>query len=460
MKHWNEKCALIGIWNHHESSLLSYLGLYAQQHRGQEGAGIVSVNKDQFLSHKGLGLVGEVFNEKNLASLKGNSSIGHTRYTTRGESQDENSLQPLVDSQFCFSIAHNGQFVNFKSVKEQLIQDGFFFQGSSDTECLIHLIHQRMKKSLSFHEALIQSLSLLEGAYSLVLLTPESLIAVRDPRGFRPLVLGKKKSENGMSYVVASETCAFDLLSAEYIREIEQGEVLTISQGNKLSSTYLNQKEKRKACVFEHIYFARPDSYVFGSNVYLNRKKLGKALAQESPVDADVVVPVPDSGVVSALGYSEESKIPFELGITRNHYVGRTFIHPSSSVRNFKVKIKLNPQTSVIKGKRVIVIDDSIVRGTTSKAIVKILLQAGAKEVHFRVASPPVIGPCHYGVDTPQKSQLIAAQKNLEEIREYLEADSLCFLSVEKLMSTMDSNQNGFCNACFTHNYPTRVESL
>ena len=458
MKHCNEKCALIGIWNHHESSLLSYLGLYAQQHRGQEGAGIASFDQNQFYSQKGLGLVGEVFNEKNLATLKGNASIGHTRYATRGEGQNEKSLQPLLNSKFDFSVAHNGQFVNFKSIKEKLIQDGFFFQSCSDTECLLHLIHQRLQRSLPFHKALVQSLSLMEGAYSLVLLTSESLIAVRDPRGFRPLVLGKKVSGDQTSYMVASETCAFDLLGAEYVREIEPGEILTISQGNKLSSIYMDQKEERKACIFEHIYFSRPDSYVFGSNVYLNRKKLGRALAQQNPIKADVVIPVPDSGVASALGYSEESQIHFELGIIRNHYVGRTFIHPSSSVRNFQVKIKLNPQTSIIKGKKVIVIDDSIVRGTTSKAIVKILRQAGAQEIHFLVASPPVIGPCHYGVDTPEESQLIASQKNKEEIKEHLKVDSLHFLSVEKLMSTIDSNQKGFCNACFTYNYPTSVE--
>ena len=301
---------------------------------------------------------------------------------------------------------------------------------------------------------------MMDGAYSLIFLTPQNLIAVRDPRGFRPLVLGKKTSKEGeISYVVASETCAFDLLGAEYIREIEPGEILSISKDNKLSSSYLKQKHERKACIFEHVYFARPDSYVFGSNVYFNRKKLGQALAQESPVDADIVLPVPDSGLASALGYAEESKIPFELGIIRNHYVGRTFIHPSSSVRNFKVKIKLNPQTSVIKGKRVIVIDDSIVRGTTSRSIVKILRQAGAKEIHFRVTSPPVIGPCHYGVDTPQESQLIASQKSVEEIREYLKADSLCFLSTEKMMSAIDKKKEGFCNACFTYNYPTTQES-
>ena len=459
MKHWNEKCAVIGVWNNPESSLLSYLGLYAQQHRGQEGAGIVSSSQNQFYSHRGLGLVGEVFDEEKLKKLKGNSSIGHARYSTRGESQDEESLQPLTDSQCRFSVAHNGQFVNFKSVKKQLVQSGISFQSSSDTECLIHLIHQGLKKSLSFNEALLESLSLMEGAYSLVFLTHENLIAVRDPRGFRPLVLGQKISEDGkVSYIVASETCAFDLLGAKYIREIEQGEILTISKDNKLSSTYIPQKKERKACVFEHIYFSRPDSHVFGSNVYLKRKKLGKALAQESPLSADVVIPVPDSGVASALGYSEESGIPFEMGIIRNHYVGRTFIHPSSSVRNFRVKIKLNPQVSIIKGKSVIVIDDSMVRGTTAKSIVKILRHAGAKEIHFRLTSPQVISPCYYGVDTPQESQLIAAQKNLKEMKEYLQADSLRFLSVEKLMSTIDSEKKGFCNACFTRKYPTPVE--
>ena len=454
-----EKCAVFGIWNHPESSVLTYLGLYAQQHRGQEGAGIVSFDSTQSHVHKGLGLVGDVFNESQLSRLKGFSAIGHTRYSTRGQSQDEQSLQPLTAfiHNKNLALAHNGNFTNFSALKKQLTQEGFEFKGTGDTECLIHLISKYFESS--FLKSLKKSLSDVEGAYSLVLLTPDSLIAVRDPRGFRPLVLGQKLSQEGqLSYIVASETCAFDLLGAEYIREVAPGEILVFSKNN-ISSVFMDSKKSRKACIFEHVYFARPDSQVFGSSVYMNRKNMGRALALQKPVSADLVIPVPDSGVSAALGYAEESGIPFELGIIRNHYIGRTFIHPSPSIRNFRVRIKLNPQHALIKGKSVVVVDDSLVRGTTSKAIVKILRSVGAKEIHFRIASPPVTDPCYYGVDTPEKEQLISAKKSLDEVKEFLQVDSLEFLSVENLLKAVDPENKGYCRACFTGDYPTNIET-
>lgn len=453
MKHFRNKCALFGVWNNEKASLLTYFGLYAQQHRGQEGAGIVSLFNDRHLEHRGLGLVGDVFNRSSLSQLKGFSAIGHTRYSTRGKSQDEHSLQPLTTqtSSGFLSLAHNGNFVNFNEIKSKLEKQGKHFQGTGDTECLLHLISQNSEPSLPLVDVLKKSLSEIEGAYSLLILTNKELIAVRDPRGFRPLVLGRKKD----SYLLASETCSFDLLEAEYIREIEPGEIFVISEKEK--SYFFGKKEERKACIFEHVYFARPDSYVFGSHVYESRKKLGKLLARQSPVPADLVIPVPDSGVASALGYSQESGIPFEMGIIRNHYVGRTFIHPTPSVRHFRVKVKLNPQKKLVKNKRLVVVDDSLVRGTTSQSIVKILRQLGAREIHFRIASPPVTHPCHYGVDTPEKSQLIASQKTLNEIKNFLKVDSIQFLSVENLIQAVDVGKKGYCRACFTGKYPTRI---
>lgn len=460
LKNWNEKCALFGIWNNDQASLLTYFGLYAQQHRGQEGAGIVSLDNSkkpsqQFIK-KGLGLVGDVFDELSLKKLKGRSAVGHTRYSTRGSSQDKQSIQPLtaqIHSQ-PIALAHNGHLVNFHQLKKQLSQGGAVLQSTGDTECLLQLFIQESQKSSSFIEVLQNSLAQVEGAYSLVLLTSENLIAVRDPRGFRPLVLGQKQSDDS-SWIAASETCALDLLGAQYVREVQPGEIVTISQDNSIKSDFLKQKEKRKACIFEHVYFARPDSFVFGKNVYNTRKQLGRALARQAPVPADLVIPIPDSGVAAALGYAQESNILFELGIVRNHYVGRTFIHPTPGVRNFRVKIKLSLQKHLIKNKRIIVIDDSLVRGTTSQSIVKILRQAGAKEIHFRIASPPVTDPCLYGIDTPQKAELISAHKNLKEIKEFLQVDSIEFLSEENLVQTVDIEKKGYCKACFTGDYPT-----
>ena len=475
VKSWNDKCAVFGIWNDPESAWLAYLGLYAQQHRGQESAGIVSFNEEKQSIHRGPGLVGEVFNKSILHKLKGSSAVGHTRYSTQGSNQKKN-IQPLT-AEVCnekLALAHNGNITNFLKIKKELAQKGCAFYSTSDTECIIHLLANE-PSSDSLILKLKKCLLKLEGAYSLVLLTKKSLIAVRDPRGFRPLVLGERTVKEGQkSWVLASETCALDLIGAKFIREIAPGEIWQADkQGEK--SLYLlkpvkksiktpvkNSTENLSRCVFEHIYFARPDSVVFGLSVYQSRKKMGRMLAQQSPVSADMVMPVPDSGTACALGYSLESKIPYDMGIIRNHYIGRTFIHPSQSIRDFKVKIKLSPQKHLIKNKKVVVVDDSIVRGTTSKAIVRLLKKAGAKEVHFRVSSPPITGPCFYGIDTPDKEELIASKMSVEEIQKYLEVDSLAFLSVEGLMKAVQlerktaGESNGFCSACFTGKYPVQ----
>lgn len=460
MDSWNEKCAVFGIWGHNQASTLSYFGLYAQQHRGQEGAGIISMNEKQMYAIKKLGLVSEVFNEDNLKTLKGNKAIGHTRYSTRGRSADPESLQPLTAalSGLPLALAHNGNLVNYNELKSKLIKEGCQFLSSSDTECFIHLIKKYEKDSKNLREAILKSIQRAEGAYSLVILTPNQLFAARDPYGFRPLVLGKKTEESGEeSWLVASETCAFDLLGAKYIREILPGELVEINESG-VHSSFNEQKKERKACIFEHVYFARPDSIVFGSNTYASRKKMGRNLALQHPVKADMVIPVPDSGVPSALGYSEASGIPFEMGIIRNHYIGRTFINPTSDIRNFKVKIKLNPLGELIRGKSIVVVDDSLVRGTTSKSIVQVLKQFGAKEVHLRIASPPIISPCYYGVDTPNKAGLISSQKSVAEIAEFVQADTLQFLSLENLLKSVDPENKGYCQSCFTGSYPTAIE--
>ena len=459
MHSWREECAVMGIWNHEEAARLAYLGLYAMQHRGQESAGIVGLHQGQHLIHKGLGLVGEVFSEQDLQKLsKAEVAIGHVRYSTTGQNLLANA-QPLAVNLLHgpVAIAHNGNIVNTKSLRQKLQENGAIFSGSSDTEVILHLISNTTTSDIV--QALKQSLAKVEGAYSLVVLSHDKMVAVRDPYGFRPLVLGTKANEKGQtSYVVASETCAFDLIGAKYIREIEPGEIFWIDSDGVHSEIFSRPKRLAR-CVFEHVYFARPDSVVFGKSVYESRKQFGRWLAREFPVDADIVVPVPDSGVPAALGYSSESKIPFELGIIRNHYVGRTFIQPHQSIRNFGVKIKLNPQTAVLQGKRVIVVDDSLVRGTTSQKIIRLIRQAGAREVHMRIASPPTIGPCYYGVDTPQKSHLIAANQSLEEIRQFIEADSLSYLSLEGMFAALDKGaSSSFCAACFDGQYPTPLE--
>jgi amidophosphoribosyltransferase len=467
-KSWKDECGVFGIWNHAEAARLAYLGLYAMQHRGQESAGIVALEQTpegaQHNIYKALGLVSDIFNEENLSKLKGQSSIGHVRYSTTGGNKIFNA-QPLTSDLLSgpLALAHNGNIVNSSILKEALQREGAIFQATNDTEVLLHLLARNPSNDLVF--ALKESLKNLVGAFSFVILSHNKLLAVRDPLGFRPLVLGQIKNNEKISYVVASETCAFDLIGAQYVREIAPGEILEISSEG-LASQYFASEEasegvrKTAQCVFEHVYFARPDSVVFGRSVYGSRKKFGEQLALESPVDADVVIPVPDSGVPSAIGFSQKSGIPFEFGIIRNHYIGRTFIQPAQSIRDIGVKIKLNPQPDVLKGKRVVVIDDSLVRGTTSQKIISLIRQAGATEVHLRVASPPTTGPCFYGVDTPQKSELIASQNSIEDIRKYIGADSLAYLSESGMWSALKSGPESFCAACFNGDYPTSLKGV
>lgn len=446
---FREECAVFGIWNHEEASRMTYLSLYAMQHRGQESAGIVTLDETQHLIHKGLGLVGDVFSDDELKRLKGRAGIGHTRYSTTGQNLLANA-QPFTAELLRgpVAVAHNGNVVNHKSLKSKLRATGAIFQGTSDTEIFLHLLSKN--QDIPIIEALKQALPMVEGAFSLVILTQKKLIALRDPWGFRPLCIGKLDD----SWVVASETCAFDLIGAQYVRDVEPGEIVSMDEEG-LHSTFYAKKETKAQCVFEHVYFARPDSKVFGLSVYESRRNLGKILAKESPVDADLVIPVPDSGVPAAIGYSQESGIPFEFGIIRNHYVGRTFIQPSQGIRDFGVKIKLNPQSEILRGKRVIVIDDSLVRGTTSKKIINLIRSSGAKEIHFRIASPPTVNPCYYGVDTPQKDQLIASYRSQKEIQDFVGADSLAYLSMNGLYQAVNGNDKKFCAACFGEKYPT-----
>lgn len=464
---WKDECGVFGIWNNPEAAKLTYLGLYAMQHRGQESAGIVTLDSDAnqkpvHKMHKALGLVSDVFSEAVMAKLTGSAAIGHVRYSTTGDNLVVNA-QPLASNLLSgpVAIAHNGNIVNASILREALQRDGAIFQATNDTEILLHLLAKNPSNHLV--SALIESLKNLSGAYSFTILAHDRLIAVRDPFGFRPLVLGQIKSSMSVSYVVASETCALDLIGAQFVREIEPAEILEItSEGVKSYKFEAENKGQRKAahCVFEHVYFARPDSVVFGRSVYNSRKKFGEQLAVESPVDADVVIPVPDSGVPSAIGYSQKSGIPFEFGIIRNHYIGRTFIQPTQSIRDVGVKIKLNTQPDILRGKRVIVIDDSLVRGTTSQKIINLIRLAGAKEVHLRIACPPTTGPCYYGVDTPQKSELIASQNSLEDIRKYIGADSLAYLSESGMWQAMNSGPESFCAACFNGDYPTSLKGV
>ncbi len=446
-----EYCGIVGIYNKKEAANYAYLSLHALQHRGQEAAGIVSTDGSQFFEYKGYGLVNEVFNQDAISSLKGKIAIGHNRYSTFGDDSLAN-IQPLY-AQFGMgkiAIAHNGNIVNANHIKRKLVQDGAIFNSNSDTEVIIHLIAKSNKPT--FFERLKDALSVLKGAFSLVVMREDELYAVRDPWGFRPLSMGKLDD----SIVFASETCAFDLIGAEFIRDIEPGEIVVAgNEGVKhFKNTFDNVDESK--CVFEYIYFARPDSYLWGKNIYSIRKKMGEVLAEESPVDADIVIPTPDSGVPAALGYSKKSNIPFDFGLIRNHYVGRTFIEPSQSIRHFGVRLKLNPARDVLNNKRVVVIDDSIVRGTTSKRIVKMLRGAGAKEVHIRIASPPVVSPCFYGIDTPTKKELIASSHTIEEIRKYSTANSVAYLSLEGLKKVV--GENGYCFACFNGNYPIEFD--
>ena len=444
---FHEECGVFGIYGHADAANLTYLGLYALQHRGQESAGIVSSDGKKLYSEKSMGLVADIFTEDRIKKLPGNAAIGHNRYSTTGDSISIN-IQPILVN-FAMgglAIAHNGNLVNAGILKAELEAYGSIFQSTMDSEVIIHLIAQSRLSNLN--ERIVDALQHVQGAYSLLLLAEDKLIGVRDPHGFRPLVLG----EVGGAYVLASETCALDLIEATYIREIEPGEMVVIN-GSGIQSTFPFKRATPSHCIFEFIYFARPDSYVFGQNVYSIRKEFGRQLARETGVQADVVIPVPDSGVPAALGYAEEAGIPFGLGLIRNHYVGRTFIEPRQAIRHFGVKIKLNPVRDVLKGKRVVVVDDSIVRGTTSKKIIKMIRNAGASEIHMRISSPPTMFPCYYGIDTPTRQELIASSHNIEEIRKYITADTLGYITLDGVRKVVDRPIN-YCVACFCGDYP------
>lgn len=445
---YKDECGVFGIFGHPEAANMTYLGLYALQHRGQESAGIVSSDGSQLYSHKAMGLVADIFGEDVLRKLPGNAAIGHVRYSTTGASNLKNAQPFVVDyARGEIAVAHNGNIVNARLIRDELEAYGSIFQSSMDTEIIAHLIATSRAATLT--ERIADALRQVKGSYSLVFLTGSQMIAVRDSHGFRPLALGRLKD----AWVVASETCAFDLIEAEYVRDIGPGEILLI---DRLSPKSFRPFEKAPyaPCIFEFIYFARPDSNIFGANVYAVRKNLGRELARENPIDADIVIPVPDSGVPAAIGFAEESHIPFQMGLIRSHYVGRTFIEPKDAIRHFGVKIKLNAVRELLKDKRVVVIDDSIVRGTTSRKIVKMIRDAGAKEVHMRISSPPTVCPCFYGIDTPTKKELIASSHTIDEISTYITANTLRYLSIEGLYKAVHDAGGNFCDACFTGKYP------
>ena len=445
---FREECGVFGIYGHNEAAKLAYLGLYALQHRGQESAGIATADGTRIRTVREMGYVNDIFDQETIATLPGHLAIGHTRYSTAGESKLSNA-QPIVIT--CVhgevAVCHNGNIVNANEIRDRLVKDGSIFQTNSDTEVLVHLYAR--SQAGPFDEALLDSIQQLTGAFSFAVLTKDHLVATRDPHGFRPLALGKL----GDAWVVCSETCALDLINATYVRDVEPGEVVVIGAGG-LKSMRAFPPAKLSHCVFEHVYFARPDSEVFGQSVNEVRTNLGRLLARETGIEADVVVPIPDSGVCAATGYAEEAKIPMRFGLIRNHYVGRTFIEPAQSIRHFGVKVKLNPVKSILAGKRVVLIDDSIVRGTTSRKIVKMVRAAGAKEVHLRISCPPTVSPCFYGVDTPRRSELIAATHTLDEIRKYVGADTLGYLSLEGLHRAVGPKHSNYCTSCYTGQYP------
>jgi amidophosphoribosyltransferase len=454
-----EECGVVAIYGHPEASKLAYLSLYALQHRGQESAGIVASNGERIELHKGMGLVSDLFTGEVLARLSGSLAIGHTRYSTTGDSALLNAQPIMVEcNKGKIALAHNGNITNAHEVHAQLEQQGSIFQTTSDTEVIVHLIARSREQTLA--DAMADSLRRIEGAFSLVMLTRDRIFAARDPRGFRPLVMGRisgQAANTADTVVFASETCAFDLIGATYEREVKPGELVIVGPEG-VHSRFYSAQQPQSNCIFEHVYFSRPDSIVFGRAVQQTRDAMGRQLALESPVDADIVVPVPDSGMTAAMGFAQQSGIPIQIGLIRNHYVGRTFIEPEQRVRDFGVKLKLNPVRHVLEGKRVVLIDDSIVRGTTSKKIVRMVRDAGAKEVHMRISCPPTISPCFYGVDTPSKNQLIAANKSVEEIREYIGADSLAYLSLEGLRKAAgEGDESSYCTACYTGKYPTKI---
>jgi amidophosphoribosyltransferase len=448
MDKFREECGVVGVFGHREAANLAYLALYAQQHRGQESVGIATSHGGKLQVHKAMGYVADAFNEEVIEGLAGTSAIGHVRYSTAGESGLKNAQPILIDCAHGeIAICHNGNLVNAQELRDQLVRDGSIFQTTSDTEVLLHLYAR--SRAGSPEQALVESISQARGAFSLVLLTKDRMIAVRDPHGFRPLTLGRL----GDAYIVCSETCALDLIDAEWVRDIEPGEVFIVGpEGTRSIRPFPPGPSAH--CIFEHVYFARPDSYVFGQSVNEVRTEFGRRLAAEHPAEADVVVPIPDSGVCAATGYSEASGLPQQMGLIRNHYVGRTFIEPHQSIRHFGVRVKLNPVKSILQGRRVVLVDDSIVRGTTSRKIVRMVRAAGAREVHLRISCPPTISPCFYGVDTPQRAELIAATHTVEEICTYIGADSLGYLSLDGLLSAVGSARRSYCTSCYTGSYP------
>lgn len=446
--HFRDQCGVFGVFGAQEASNLAYLGLHSLQHRGQEATGIASAGSGQLYVHRALGLVQDAFTPETLAKLPGPHAIGHVRYSTAGGNHLKNAQPIAVDyAHGSIAVAHNGNLTNAEELRAELESMGSIFQTTSDTEVIVHLIAR--SKAETTAKRIEEALQRIEGAYSLVFLTPDELIAVRDPRAFRPLCLGRL----GEAWVVSSEPPAFDLIAATFVRDVDPGEVVVIDRDG-LRSSFPLAAQPRTSCIFEHVYFARPDSQLGGVSVYAARKALGARLADEQPADADIVIPVPDSGVSAALGFAARSGIPYELGLMRSHYVGRTFIEPSQSIRHFGVRLKLSPVREVLEGKRVVVVDDSIVRGTTSRKIVKMLREAGAKEVHLRISSPPTEWPCFYGIDTPSRSELIAATHTAKEVAAYVTSDSLGYLSLEGLHAALSGGAKGFCDACFSGNYP------
>ncbi|MFA5369535.1 MAG: amidophosphoribosyltransferase [Candidatus Omnitrophota bacterium] len=444
-------CGVFGVYGNKDASLLTYLGLYALQHRGEESAGILSYSKNRIIQRQGMGLVSDVFDGDSIQKLKGTLALGHVRYSTTGSSSASN-IQPFLarHGKGHIAVAHNGNFTNAYSLREEMEQGGSVFGTTMDSELIIHMLARLRRKPLK--ESLPEVFSRFEGAFSVIMLVDGMLIGARDRLGMRPLSLGSI----GNSYVLSSETCAFDIIGAKYIRDINPGEIIFID-GRQPSSVVFNDCASRAHCIFEFIYFARPDSDIFTKNVYLTRKRLGAELAKEAPVDADMVMPFPDSGNYAALGFAVESGLPFEMGMIRNHYVGRTFIQPVQQIRDFRVRIKLNPISELLKGKRVVIVEDSIVRGTTSRSRVKSLRQAGAKEVHMRISCPPVISPCYYGIDFPTRRELIASNRTVDKIRDFIGLDSLNYLSLEGMLKAMPLAGDNFCKACFNRDYPTQI---
>ena len=448
MDKFKDECGVFGIYGHAEAANMTYLGLYALQHRGQESGGIASSNGVRLRVHKEMGYVADSFSEETISRLAGTSAVGHVRYSTAGESGLKNAQPILIDCAHGeIAICHNGNLVNAQELRDALVAQGSIFQTTSDTEVLLHLYAR--SKATTPEEAIVESVVQAQGAFSLVILTKDRLIAIRDPHGFRPLTIGRL----GDAYIVCSETCALDLIGAEWVRDVAPGEVF-IAGPDGARSIHPFPPARAAHCIFEHVYFARPDSYVFGQSVNEVRTELGRQLAREQPVEADVVVPIPDSGVCAATGFAEASGFPLRMGLIRNHYVGRTFIQPQQAIRHFNVRVKLNPVRSILEGRRVVLVDDSIVRGTTSRKIVKMVKAAGASEVHMRISCPPTISPCFYGVDTPQRSELIGATHTIEEIRKYIGADSLGYLTLGGLLSTVGPARESYCTSCYTGNYP------